>query len=919
MRYPGGNGEIQPQPPHMIGPTWAKNVDGTWHLPELSLGWGVLDWWSQYVNTPAGENDYDTMKFLFDCGRPLNSFVPTKEQIRFTLWWYAIDSEGNWSFREGIFRRMKGHGKDPFAAALALAELCGPVRFSHFDDNGEPVGKRQHAAWVTIAAVSQDQPLALDTKVPTPSGWSTVGELSVGDFVLGSDGNPAEVKRETSVMHGLDCYKVTFSDGTEVVASASHGWTTERLNGHGDSYETVTVTTEELARTVRGSKNRKRHRIPVVGMELPETNLEVDPWFLGYWLGDGFSKDSGFVCAVHQRDELEVLMKEVMADFQTLVWFDQVTENGSWSVGRIKNNDRTRDSESFRAKLRNIGVLGNKHIPDEYMFAGTEQRRELLRGLIDSDGGVTSGGEAYFVNNNHELVRQFVELAKGLGFNPHVRSTGEALRVQFPAGDAFAVAKIAAKRNRQRPFSARSTSRYRYVESVQKVNSVPVKCIGIDTDDHLFQVTESRVLTHNTKNTFALFPVMMSKKLKADYGIQPNRFIIYEEFGGRIESATSSPASMEGNRPTFVIENEIQWWGSGPDGKINDGHAMHDVIEGNITKIPSARRLAICNAHIPGNDSVLEKLHDKWMQIEAGDAVDVGMLYDALEAPADTPISEIPSEKVDPEGYAAGLIALMEGLKIARGDSVWLPLEEIMLSILDISNRVTESRRKFLNQVNAAEDSWVSPNEWARVALTDKLFELKRGERITLGFDGSKSNDWTALVACRVSDGCLFVIKVWDPAKYNGEIPREDVDTVVRNTIDKYDVVGFRADIREFEAYVDLWGQLCRKKVKVNASPNNPVAFDMRSNQKKFALDCERFYDAVVEREVFHDNNAVLRQHVLNAKIHPTIYDANSIRKASKDSKKKIDAAVCAVLAFGCRQEYLMSKNYRTGRVTVIR
>ena len=148
---------ILPSPPHKIGPTWQVHEDGTFHLPELSLGWGVLDWWSEYINTPAGENDYATMKFLFECGRPLNAFVPTKEQARFTLWWYAIDKEGNWLYREGILRRIKGWGKDPFAAALALAELCGPVRFSHFDKNGEPVGKRQHAAWVTIAAVSQDQ------------------------------------------------------------------------------------------------------------------------------------------------------------------------------------------------------------------------------------------------------------------------------------------------------------------------------------------------------------------------------------------------------------------------------------------------------------------------------------------------------------------------------------------------------------------------------------------------------------------------------------------------------------------------------------------------------------------------------------------------------------------------------------------
>jgi phage terminase large subunit-like protein len=205
-----------------------------------------------------------------------------------------------------------------------------------------------------------------------------------------------------------------------------------------------------------------------------------------------------------------------------------------------------------------------------------------------------------------------------------------------------------------------------------------------------------------------------------------------------------------------------------------------------------------------------------------------------------------------------------------------------------------------LNQVNAHEDSWVSPAEWDRLALTGEVFRLQAGEKITLGFDGSKSNDWTALVACRVFDGCLFLIKAWDPSKYaNGEVPREDVDATVRSCFERYEVAAFRADVKEFEAYVDQWGQDFRKKIKVNASPNNPVAFDMRGQQKRFALDCERMLDAVIEREVFHDGNPVLRQHVLNARRHPTTYDAISIRKASKDSSKKIDAAVCCVLAFG--------------------
>lgn len=551
--------ELAPQPPHLIGPTWAKTVDGAWYLPEKSLGWGVLDWWAKYLKSPAGDGP----------------FMPTLEQARFTLWWYAVDNNGTYIYQEGVLRRLKGWGKDPYAAALSLAELAGPVALSHFDPSGQPVGKRRHAARIEIAAVSREQ----------------------------------------------------------------------------------------------------------------------------------------------------------------------------------------------------------------------------------------------------------------------------------------------------------------------------------------------------TDNTFSMFPIMMSELLKQDYGLAPHMFVIHASGGGRVQAVTSSPAAMEGKRPTFVLMNEIQWWGAGPGGEVNNGHAMAKVTKGNVTKIPEARRLSICNAHIPGYDTVGERYYDSWQDVQSGKSVDTGLLYDALEAPADTPLSEIPSQKEDPEGYAAGIKKLREGVEIARGDSYWLPVDEIVMSTLDKMTAVTESRRMFLNQVNAHEDSWIAPAEWDRIALTDPMFALKKGERITLGFDGSKSNDWTALVACRVSDGCLFLLQVWNPDNYpNDEVPRDQVDAVVRSCFEGYDVVGFRADVKEFEAYVDQWSRDFKKVLKVNATPNNPVAYDMRGQKKQFAFDCERFLDAVLEREVNHyGNDMVLRQHVLNARRFPTIYDAISIRKASKDSSKKIDAAVCAVLAFGARQDVLMSK-HNTGR-----
>lgn len=551
--------DLLPQPPHCVGPTWQKTVDGQWLLPERTLGWGILNWWASYVKTPGGDHAGE-------------AFMPTLEQARWTLWWYAVDENGRYCHRNGILRRMKGWGKDPLGAALSLAELCGPVAFSHFDYKGQPIGKPRHAAWIQVVAVSQEQ----------------------------------------------------------------------------------------------------------------------------------------------------------------------------------------------------------------------------------------------------------------------------------------------------------------------------------------------------TKNTMSLFPVMISSRLKEEFSLEVNKTIIYSGAGGRIEAVTSSPYSMEGNRPTLVIRNETQWWQ-----EANQGHDLAGVIEGNVTKIPGSRTLSICNAHIPGEDSVAERDYDAWQAVVSGQAVDVGTLYDALEAPADTPVSEIPSEREDREGYVQGVARLREGIEIARGDSVWLPVDTIVESVLDVKNPVTESRRKFLNQVNASEDSWIAPYEWD--ACVEYENPLEKGDKVTLGFDGSKSNDWTALVACRVEDGKLFLIKSWNPAKYlTEEVPREDVDATVRSCFDRFDVVAFRADVKEFESYIDAWSKDFGKKLKVKASPANSIAFDMRGQQKRFALDCEKFLDAVLEQELGHNGDATLRQHVLNARRHPTNYDAISIRKASKDSSKKIDAAVCAVLAYGCRIDYLLSNKYRTRKVSVI-
>ncbi|MBW8803817.1 MAG: hypothetical protein JF587_08140, partial [Catenulisporales bacterium] len=162
--------------------------------------------------------------------------------------------------------------------------------------------------------------LALDTPLPTPNGWTTMGDVRVGDLLLGADGRPTRVVAATEVMTGRPCYEVEFSDGSVIVADAQHEWFTEtrasrkagrqvlvgaggaqspRISGSVSDSGSM-KTTEEIARTLRceTADGRLNHSVPVAAaVELPEAELPLSPYALGVWLGDGHSDAARFTTA----------------------------------------------------------------------------------------------------------------------------------------------------------------------------------------------------------------------------------------------------------------------------------------------------------------------------------------------------------------------------------------------------------------------------------------------------------------------------------------------------------------------------------------------------------------------------------------------------------------------------------------------
>jgi hypothetical protein len=415
-----------------------------------------------------------------------------------------------------------------------------------------------------------------------------------------------------------------------------------------------------------------------------------------------------------------------------------------------------------------------------------------------------------------------------------------------------------------------------------------------------------------TGNTLTMCRAMLDgAPAVAEYGLDVGLTRIFSLGGGKLEPITASAATAEGARPTFVCMDEPHLWT-----ESNHGHDLAEVIRRNLAKARdgSARALETTNAHEVGQDSVAERTYEAWSAQSSGRAVGAStVLYDSREARADTDLGDLD-----------GLVPALRG---TYGDATWVDFERIRDEILDPGTPASVSRRFYLNQLAAAEDAWIRPEQWDALAASD--LRLEDGEEISLGFDGSKSDDHTALIATRISDGAWFTLGVWDPEKYRGEAPRELIDEAVLIAREKYDVVAFFADLHPFESYVDKWaadfGESRRRSDRsvlcVKATASHTIAWDMRVRSKEFTtVGIERLYDEIVEGRFQHDGHPVVRAHVHNARRRPNPWGV-SVAKEHRESARKIDGLVAGCLSRMARQAYIglpksKQRRTRTGRAS---
>ena len=330
--------------------------------------------------------------------------------------------------------------------------------------------------------------LALDTALPTPHGWTTMGEIQEGDELFDANGNVCKVIGKSSVHH-KPCYRLTFGDGTEVICDEDHRWVTIT----GQYFKESVLETREIAKTLLMNNGQINHRVKVaLALDLPSVALPIDPYVLGCWIGDGKSQD-GSVCGADE---------EIFANIQRT----GMEVGPPQSIQQDKTPIRT--VYGLRGKLREAMLLDNKHIPKAYFRASIDQRLALLQGLMDTDGTYNRiRNQAIFTTVDEELADSFCDLVKSLGMKPRkFRLTKNGFGLEIQAFDIsftpveYNPFRLSRKANLVKLKNHRK-SRHRAVTSVTPVASVPTQCIAVDSPDHTYLCTRAMIPTHNTGKT----------------------------------------------------------------------------------------------------------------------------------------------------------------------------------------------------------------------------------------------------------------------------------------------------------------------------------------------------------------------------------------------------------------------------------
>jgi len=406
----------------------------------------------------------------------------------------------------------------------------------------------------------------LNELLATPTGWVRMGDVEVGDTLYARNGKTTRVTGVSAVDPAPKSYLLTLDDGVVLKAGAEHQWLVHHtLDRHKHPRPLRVATTEEIAHSVDYG-DRKTWAIPLVApLEFPEAQLPIHPYTLGVWLGDG-NKTGATI--THHIDDSAII--------ERCCHLDGITAVSRLDRGRAHILRTALGDKAYRQRYARLGLLcripgkSNKHIPDVYKRASVEQRFELLAGLLDTDGcALKKPGAIELCFCNERLATDAIELIRSLGFKARIKSSdakisgvvkGTRYRITFTAH--VPVFRLQRKLDRQmaEQSTVGSKCQMRYIVSAELVDSEPMRCISVDSEDHSYVYGKHHTVTHNSSQ-IAIGHVLwrLGKDPNRSFGILSNAAQMASNLVGAMKCEVAGTKVLRSDGAWVNVESLVDW------------------------------------------------------------------------------------------------------------------------------------------------------------------------------------------------------------------------------------------------------------------------------------------------------------------------------------------------------------------------
>lgn len=361
---------------------------------------------------------------------------------------------------------------------------------------------RDNPKVVCLASRQIGKALDIETDILTPKGFVKLKNLSIGDKIFGPDGKQTKITFITEEMINREVYNITFSTGETIKADSEHLW---NVNANGWN-KTKTLTTKEMIPILLERQNRRKPECLYITtnkpLQLESQELVIDPYILGVWIGDGNRSQPRITCDI--------------GDYEN--YNNQFLKRG-YAITEFKHDKRSDRTGYFgiknlTTKLKTEGLFQNKHLPKKYLLGSIEQRLDLLRGLMDTDGYCNAEGTCQFYQSNESIIDDVYLLLSSLGIKASKTSKKTTHKDCFILTFVtdLPIFTLERKLIRSQLKHNHPKNKRIYIRSIELTTSVPVRCLQVDNESHLFLCGRTLIPTHNTTSVsvFVLWYAMFN-------------------------------------------------------------------------------------------------------------------------------------------------------------------------------------------------------------------------------------------------------------------------------------------------------------------------------------------------------------------------------------------------------------------------